>query len=97
MAAVQNINAWVVDDDDSVRWVLEKALEKAGVNVTSFPAASPALDAFSTERPDVVITDIQMPQMDGIELTRQIREFYANRQGVQGDRQPVIVGVSGHV
>ena len=77
MAAARNINAWVVDDDDSVRWVLEKALEKAGVSVRSFPAASPALDAFSNDQPDVVITDIQMPGMNGLEFARGLVNYTA--------------------
>jgi two-component system nitrogen regulation response regulator GlnG len=78
-----NINAWVVDDDDSVRWVLEKALGKAGIQVTSFSAAHPALEAFATDQPDVIITDIRMPGMNGLEFAREVE--------ARGDAIPVIV------
>lgn len=75
MQTVADIRAWVVDDDDSIRWVLEKALQNAGVEVRSFSAPGPALDAFAFEQPDVLITDIRMPDMDGLEFARTIESL----------------------
>jgi two-component system nitrogen regulation response regulator GlnG len=59
---------WVIDDDQSIRWVLERALQQAGYAVTAFNSADAALDALSAQRPDVVITDIRMPGMSGLAL-----------------------------
>ncbi|MGI9290495.1 MAG: nitrogen regulation protein NR(I) [Gammaproteobacteria bacterium] len=66
------INVWVVDDDDSVRWVLDKALVSAGMDVRCFDSPTGALEAFARERPDVLITDIRMPGMNGLEFIRQL-------------------------
>ena len=64
---------WVVDDDRSIRWVLEKALEKAGQRVRTFERAQAVLEALDGgARPDVLLTDIRMPGMDGLELLTQL-------------------------
>ncbi len=65
---------WVVDDDQSMRWVLEKALEKNGFRVNSFADGRALLDGLEHSQPDVVISDIRMPGMDGIDLLSRIRE-----------------------
>lgn len=67
---------WVVDDDKSIRWVLEKALQKASINSKSFSNASNLLAALNTELPDALITDIRMPGMDGFELLKKIQHNY---------------------
>ncbi len=64
---------WVVDDDRSIRWVLEKALQKASIHARCFSNASGLLDALNQGTPDAVITDIRMPGMDGLELLRQLQ------------------------
>ncbi len=69
---------WVVDDDPSMRWVLEKALEKAGLGVQGFSGPQELLGALERFRPDVIITDIRMPEMDGIELLKRIHAFEAD-------------------
>lgn len=72
-----NINVWVVDDDDSVRWVLEKALQKADMQVRGFAAPAEALESLGMAKPDVLITDIRMPGMDGLEFARKLDELDA--------------------
>ncbi len=68
------LDVWVVDDDQSVRWVLEKALQQAGMEVRSFERAEHVLEAIQTETPDVLITDVRMPGMSGIALLERLHE-----------------------
>ena len=65
---------WVVDDDSSIRWVLSKALESAGFDVTDFEDAEAVIAALETKTPDVLMTDIRMPGMSGLELAKLIKE-----------------------
>ena len=67
---------WVIDDDRSIRWVLEKALEKAGIGVRSFSKADGVLAALADEEPDAILSDIRMPGMDGITLLERIKEHH---------------------
>ncbi len=67
---------WVIDDDRSIRWVLEKALQKAGMEVVLFPSANGVMEALSREQPDAIVSDVRMPGMDGLELLGHIREAY---------------------
>lgn len=64
---------WVIDDDRSIRWVLERALRKADMNITSFSNGVGVMEALEREQPDVVLTDIRMPGVDGLDLLRQIK------------------------
>ena len=61
-------NIWVVDDDRSIRFVLERALARSDWQVQSFEEPASLLRALETEQPDLIFTDIRMPGMDGIEL-----------------------------
>jgi two-component system nitrogen regulation response regulator GlnG len=72
---MQSNNAvWVVDDDQSIRWVLERALSQAGIQRECFGDAESMLSRLEHEQPDVVISDIRMPGIDGLELLSRIRE-----------------------
>ncbi len=68
-------SVWIVDDDDSVRWVLEKAMQRDGMEARGFADPLTALDELALQRPDVLITDIRMPGMDGLEFSSQIAEM----------------------
>ena len=74
---------WVVDDDQSIRWVLERALAREGFAVRSFSNARDALAAIVVDTPRVVVSDIRMPGESGIELLQQLK---ARRPGL-----PVII------
>jgi len=63
---------WVVDDDQSIRWVLEKAFQKANLEVTSFDNGASVLKELMRQEPDAIISDIRMPGMDGLDLLKQI-------------------------
>ncbi len=65
---------WIVDDDKSIRWVLEKALQKTDVDIQSFSNPDEVLKKIRHEVPDVIISDIRMPGMDGISLLEQIKQ-----------------------
>jgi two-component system nitrogen regulation response regulator GlnG len=67
---------WIVDDDKSIRWVLEKALQKAGIETQSFASAHELLKLLPSTMPQVLITDIRMPGMDGLELLKNIQDRY---------------------
>jgi len=70
------LNVWLVDDDASIRWVLERALRQGGMAPTAFDHADTALAALRRDRPDVLITDIRMPGRSGLELLTEIRDSH---------------------
>ena len=63
---------WVIDDDRSIRWVLERALRKAEMHVTCFSNGVGVMEALEREKPDAILSDIRMPGIDGLDLLRQI-------------------------
>ncbi|QDP02444.1 nitrogen regulation protein NR(I) [Thalassotalea sp. PS06] len=65
---------WIVDDDSSIRWVLEKALKGANISAATFSNAIDVLTALEISQPQVIISDIRMPQMDGMTLLNRINE-----------------------
>jgi len=67
-------NVWIVDDDSSIRWVLERALTQAGIQNESFADAGQLLRRMASELPDVIISDIRMPGTSGLELLSSIHE-----------------------
>jgi two-component system nitrogen regulation response regulator GlnG len=69
----QKLRVWIVDDDQSVRWVLEKALKQADMETRSFERAEHLLEAIDSGSPDVLITDVRMPGMSGLALLERLR------------------------
>ncbi len=69
---MSNETIWVVDDDRSIRWVLEKALKQADMQVETFDNADAVLNKLKKARPDAIISDVRMPGMDGLELLSRI-------------------------
>ncbi|WP_040260137.1 MULTISPECIES: nitrogen regulation protein NR(I) [Pseudomonas] len=74
---------WIVDDDRSIRWVLEKALQQEGMTTQSFDSADGVMNRLARQQPDVIISDIRMPGASGLDLLARIRE--------QHPRLPVII------
>lgn len=66
--AERPIKVWIVDDDPSLRWVLEKAMRQADMQTDCFERAELLLDALADAEPDVLLTDVRMPGMDGLAL-----------------------------
>ena len=67
-------NIWIVDDDKSIRWVLEKAFTKDGLSTRSFEDPTQVLIALEKDQPDVIISDIRMQKMDGISLLEKLKQ-----------------------
>ena len=65
---------WIVDDDRSIRWVMEKALSREGIAFDSFATAQEALDALSGGAPEVLVSDIRMPGLSGLELLNAVKQ-----------------------
>ncbi|PLW84277.1 nitrogen regulation protein NR(I) [Kineobactrum sediminis] len=72
----KHAKVWVVDDDSSIRWVLERALSQAGIDNESFIDGDQLIARMRVEQPDVVISDIRMPGIDGLDLLTRITEQY---------------------
>jgi two-component system nitrogen regulation response regulator GlnG len=66
------LSVWVVDDDESVRWVLEQALKQAHMIPRCFESGRSFFAALERDRPDVLVTDIRMPDMSGLELMERL-------------------------
>ncbi len=64
----------VIDDDGSLQMVLEIALQQAGYNVELASNGEEALERLDAIQPDIVLSDVMMPQMDGVEFFRAIQE-----------------------
>ena len=64
---------WIIDDDRSIRWVFEKALAREGIAHRTFGAAQEALDSLPQEAPQVVVSDIRMPGISGLDFMHQLK------------------------
>jgi two-component system, NtrC family, nitrogen regulation response regulator GlnG len=66
---------WVVDDDHSIRWVLQKAISREGIPCEIFSSASEVLERLETDVPQVLVSDIRMPGQSGLTLLSKVREL----------------------
>lgn len=66
---------WIVDDDSSIRWVLERALTAAQLQVRSFGSAEEVLARLKYEQPEVLLSDVRMPGQDGLQLLEEVRRI----------------------
>src|ERR1700689_2280805 len=73
---VQPLRVWLVDDDTSIRWVLERALKNGDMVPQAFDAAEPPLAALRNDTPDVLITDIRMSGPSGLDLLLLVHGAY---------------------
>ena len=64
---------WIIEDDQSIRWVLQKALEHAGFSVRTFDSANEIGDTLDRAQPNAIITDIRMPGTTGLDLLSLIQ------------------------
>ena len=69
-----NNKIWIAEDDASLRWVMDKALSRASLTVRSFESGDDLLAALKNSKPDIIISDIRMPGIDGLELLEQIHQ-----------------------
>ena len=67
---------WIVDDDRSIRWVLEKALAREGIAYKTFSSAYEVLQALAISQPQVLVSDIRMPGESGLVLLNKVKERY---------------------
>ncbi|MEM9101259.1 MAG: nitrogen regulation protein NR(I) [Pseudomonadota bacterium] len=71
-----NIDALIIDDDASIRWVLEKALSKSGISCQAIDDGSLLFDKLQKMTPSVIISDIRMPQSDGLDILSKLQDDY---------------------
>ncbi len=69
-------NVWIIDDDRSIRWVLEKALDQEQFVTRSFENGDSILNRLQREQPDAIISDIRMPGIDGLDLLSEVHTLY---------------------
>ena len=76
-------DVWIVDDDHAIRWVLERALQQAKITSRSFENGQQLLDALDFDAPNLIISDIRMPGLDGLTLLQRLQQ--------QVEHVPVII------
>lgn len=69
---------WIIDDDRSIRWVLEKALQQSGIETDCFDTGDKALAQLPHKKPDAIISDIRMPGTNGLSLLANLHREYPN-------------------
>ena len=69
-------NIWILDDDKSIRWVFEKALEKANLPFKTFSNSNEAINQFNHEKPSVIVSDIRMPGESGIVFLSKVKDKF---------------------
>jgi two-component system nitrogen regulation response regulator GlnG len=67
---------WILDDDKSIRWVFEKALARTDLEFKTFSSVAEALNALNRDQPQVVVSDIRMPNGSGLEFLAEIKQRY---------------------
>jgi CheY-like chemotaxis protein len=82
LARLDGLRVLLVEDDDDSRWLLSTMLKRQGAEVTPTSSSLEALNAFWEVAPDVLISDLGMPEEDGFELLRKLRMLPADRGGV---------------
>ena len=65
---------WIAEDDRSLRWVMEKAIRREDIQVKSFENGEDLLVALEKDQPEIIISDIRMPALDGIGLLEQLSQ-----------------------
>jgi len=73
-----NKNIWILDDDKSIRWVLQKALEKNNYNVIAFGNTNEAINQFNHDMPDLIVSDIKMPGETGLQFLEKVKGKFPN-------------------
>jgi two-component system nitrogen regulation response regulator GlnG len=71
-----NKKIWILDDDKSIRWVLQKALEKNNYNVMAFGNTNEAINQFNHDMPDLIVSDIKMPGESGLQFLEKVKEKF---------------------
>lgn len=87
----------VVDDEENLRRVVTSYLESEGYHVTSVADGATAVDAVRQRAPDLIVLDVSMPVLDGIEALRQIRTFsdvYVIMLTARADEADKLIGLS---
>ena len=69
---------WILDDDKSIRWVLQKALEKSNYSVLAFGNTNEAINQFNHDMPDLIVSDIKMPGETGIQFLEKVKGKFPN-------------------
>lgn len=67
---------WIIDDDKSIRWVFEKALARTDLEFKTFASVAEALNALERDQPQVVVSDIRMPNGSGLDFLSEIKQKY---------------------
>ena len=69
---------WILDDDKSIRWVLQKALEKNNYSVLAFGNTNEAINQFNHDMPDLIVSDIKMPGETGLQFLEKVKGKFPN-------------------